>query len=51
MSKYDIISEENKKKNQKIIDMNKKYRKQENQLKKSQNTISKIQINKENIKK
>lgn len=50
MSKYDIISEENKKKNQKIIDMNNKYRKLDFQLKKSQSTISQMQINDENLK-
>ena len=50
MTKYDIISEENKKKNQKILDMNNKYRKLDFQLKKSQSTISQMQINDENLK-
>ena len=50
MSKSNIISEENKKMNQKILDMNNKYRKLDFQLKKSQSTISQMQINDENLK-
>ena len=51
MAKSDVISEENKKLNQKILDMNNKYRKLDFQLKKSQSTISQMQINDENLKK
>ena len=48
MSKYDMISEENKRMNQTILDMNNQYRKLDFQLKKSQSTISQMQINDEN---
>ena len=50
MSKYDMISEENKRMNQTILDMNNQYRKLDFQLKKSQSTISQMQINDENLK-
>ena len=48
--KYNNIFEENKKINQKILEMNNKYRELGFELKKSQNTISQMQINDENLR-
>jgi uncharacterized protein (UPF0335 family) len=50
ISKYNNIFEENKKVNQEILEMNNKYRELGFELKKSQNTISQMQINDENLK-
>ena len=50
IAKYNNIFEENKKVNQEILEMNNKYRELGFELKKSQNTISQMQINDENLK-
>ena len=50
ISKYNNLFEENKKLNQKILEMNNKYRELGFDLKKSQNTISQMQINDENLR-
>ena len=51
ISKYNNVFEENKQIGQKILEMNNKYREIGFELKKSQNTISQMQINDENLKK
>ena len=50
ITKYNNIFEQNKKVNQKILEMNNKYRELGFELKKSQNTISQMQINDENLR-
>ena len=50
ITKYNNLFEENKKLSQKILEMNNKYRELGFSLKKSQNTISQMQINDENLK-
>ena len=50
ITKYNNLFEENKKLSQKILEMNNKYRELGFALKKSQNTISQMQINDENLK-
>ena len=50
ISKYHNMFEENKKLIQKILEMNNKYRELGFKLKKSQSTISQMQINDENLK-
>ena len=50
INKYNNMFEENKKVTQKILEMNNKYRELGFQLKKSQSTISQMQINDENLK-
>ena len=50
ISKYNNIFEENKKISQNILKMNNKYRELGFELKKSQNIISQMQINDENLK-
>ena len=50
ISKYNNVFEENKQIGQKILEMNNKYRELGFELKKSQNTISQMQINDENLK-
>ena len=51
ISKYNNVLEENKQINQEILEMNNKYRELGFELKKSQNTISQMQINDENLRK